>query len=178
MEEFRIIEEAPRYMISNLGNIKSFALSKEGRIMKSSYDKDGYKRISLTLEDGSRIYRRVHQLVAKAFIPNPNNYTMVNHLNNNREDNRVENLEWCDNSRNQAYSYQQMGRVWNRESHRKYMTHIKATNIITNEILYFDSVNECARYYLVSDSAIFNRLRGRVNNPSNSPKSSMNHIYM
>lgn len=110
MEEFRIIEEAPRYMVSNLGNIKSFALSKQGRIMKLSYDKDGYKRVTLTLKDGSRIYRRVHQLVAKAFIPNPNNYTMVNHLNNNREDNRVENLEWCDNSRNQAYSYQQMGR--------------------------------------------------------------------
>lgn len=177
-EEYRIIEEAPRYTVSNYGNIKSFVSKKNGYIMKSSYDKDGYKRIALCLEDGGRIYRRVHQLVAKAFIPNPNNYTMINHINGNREDNRVENLEWCDNSRNQFHSYRENHRVWNREPHRKDMTMIKATNIITQEYILFDSVNECARYYGVSDSAIFNRLRNRVRNPSNSPKSPMNGIYV
>ena len=173
-EEYRIIQEAPNYMVSNLGNVKN----KNGYIMKSSYDKDGYKRISLTLEPYHRIYRRVHQLVAKAFIPNPNNYTMINHLNGNREDNRVENLEWCDNSRNQLHSYRENGRVWNRQAHEKDMTAIKATNVITNQYILFDSVNECARYFNVSDSAIFNRLQNRVNNPSNSPKSTMNGIYV
>jgi hypothetical protein len=43
---------------------------------------------------------RVHQLVAKAFIPNPKKYKMVNHINEDRSDNRVENLEWCDAKHN------------------------------------------------------------------------------
>ena len=56
------------------------------------------------------------------------------------------------------------------------MTSIKTINTITNEVLIFDSVNTCARYYGITDSAIFNRLRGRVRNPSNSPKSTVNGI--
>ena len=179
MEEiWRTIEGAPSYQVSNMGRIKSFRVNSEGFIMKPSFDKDGYLRISLCVSDTKRIYRRVHQLVAKAFIPNPNNYKMINHLNNKRDDNRVENLEWCDNSRNQLYSYRVMGRQWNRKAHEKDFTGIKATwTNEENKEMTFDSVNACARYFKVSDSAIFNRLKGRVRNPSSSPKSPINGIY-
>ena len=150
MEEiWRTIEEAPSYQVSNMGRIKSFRVNSEGFIMKPSFDKDGYLRISLCVSDTKRIYRRVHQLVAKAFIPNPNNYKMINHLNNKRDDNRVENLEWCDNSRNQLYSYRVMGRQWNRKAHEKDFTGIKATSTNEeNKKMTFDSINRHVKYIL------------------------------
>ena len=70
---------------------------------KLQKDKDGYYTIKLW-KNGKGYFKRVNRLVAQAFIPNPNNYECVNHKNEVRQDNRVENLEWCSIGYNNRYS--------------------------------------------------------------------------
>lgn len=72
---------------------------KTGRIMKPLHNHRGYLGVELDQK-----FYFIHRLVAEAFIPNPNNYPQVNHINENKTDNRVENLEWCNNQYNVIYS--------------------------------------------------------------------------
>ena len=101
MEEWAIIKDNPKYSISSIGRVKFNAT---GYILKPHYDKDGYVDVALSVSKYKSIYRRVHRLVAEAFIPNPNNYPVVNHINCVKNDNRVENLEWCTVKYNTIYS--------------------------------------------------------------------------
>ena len=104
IEEFEGI-----YQVSNLGRVRSVdrmiiyrtgakRLTK-GTTLSISQNKLGYLQVSLHKED--KMYsRRVHRLVAKAFIPNPNNYKEINHIDGIKENNCVDNLEWCDRTYN------------------------------------------------------------------------------
>lgn len=103
-EEWRDIEGYPKYKISNLGRIKSFNRSSNGYILKSNSVGRGYQEIQLHNSGSSKQYI-VHRLVAKAFIPNPNNYELVNHKNGVASDNRVINLEWRDSKYNNKYTH-------------------------------------------------------------------------
>ena len=97
MEEVFIrIEDYDDYYVSNLGNFLSFKNGKE-RILKPGLF-DRYLVVTLTKNKVAKTFH-VHKLVAKAFIPNPNNYDHVHHINGNRLDNRVENLMWVDGSK-------------------------------------------------------------------------------
>ena len=72
-----------------------------GRIL-SLINSQGYREVVLS-KDGKTIHQMVHRLVSMAFIPNPNNYPIINHKNEVRSDNRVENLEWCSYYYNNHY---------------------------------------------------------------------------
>jgi hypothetical protein len=78
------------YLISKDGYVQN---EKTGRILKArtsiSYDK------VVMYINRVKVEKLVHRLVAELYIPNPNNYEIVNHINNNKLDNRVDNLEWC-----------------------------------------------------------------------------------
>lgn len=87
------------YMVSNFGNIKSFYSNK---ILKPKKDKDGYLLINLYKNKKSKTHK-IHRLVATAFLKNINNYKEVNHKNEKKDDNRVENLEWCSHEYNNNY---------------------------------------------------------------------------
>lgn len=118
-EEWRDIKGyAGRYQVSNLGRVRSLMthFSSHGvkheihktTIFKPGYcgRNGGYECVGLT-KDGKRNRHRIHRLVAEAFIPNPNNLPMIDHINRNKSDNRVENLRWCDgltNRRNCDYN--------------------------------------------------------------------------
>lgn len=79
-----------KYFVSNYGRIKN----SNNYIIKTHDDKDGYKIFNFYI-NGKKVSKRIHRLVAEAFIPNPNNLSSVNHKNEIKNDNRVENLEWC-----------------------------------------------------------------------------------
>ena len=97
-----------------IGNIKSLErIVKTGRnghrTIKESViiprtDKRGYKIISLRIYP-KRYFFSVHRLVAETFIPNPNNYRIINHIDSNPSNNNVNNLEWCTQSHNIKYAY-------------------------------------------------------------------------
>lgn len=92
------------YQISNHGRIKSLIrkFCKQEQIVKCSLRKDGYIMVYLS-KNGKKKYHSVHRIVATVFIPNPNMLPFVNHINENKADNRVENLEWCDAKYNTNY---------------------------------------------------------------------------
>ena len=88
------------YYATKEGNILSSRKFNVPTIMKSFTDKGGYLRVTLLGET-----RKVHRLVAIAFIPNPERKTQVNHINGIKTDNRVENLEWVTHSENMIHAY-------------------------------------------------------------------------
>lgn len=98
--EFRIIEGFPKYSINNNGII----INSRGNEKASQY-KDGY--LSTTLyNNGVGTKKRVHRLVAEAFIPNPYNKPDINHKDGNKLNNSVNNLEWATKSENMTHAYQ------------------------------------------------------------------------
>lgn len=91
------------YQVSNLGRIKSLARLKSRynapEQIRSQGNKNGYKIIQLSKNDKKKTFK-VHRLVALMFILNPDGKPHVNHINNIRYDNRVDNLEWVTNKEN------------------------------------------------------------------------------
>ena len=92
------------YQISTMGRVKSMERKVKGKkgsiytvrekILKSCKNTGGYLYVILKKE-GKLQNARIHRLVADAFLPNPNNFPEINHINEIKEDNRLENLEWC-----------------------------------------------------------------------------------
>ena len=90
-----------QYEVNNIGEVRN-RITKN--ILMSQKDNKGYLRVRMSLHD-RKATAKIHRLVAIAFIPNPENKTQVNHINCDKEDNRVENLEWVTNGENQIHAY-------------------------------------------------------------------------
>jgi hypothetical protein len=101
IEVWIYIENYPDYMISNMGRVKSLKFGKE-KIMSPRYSGNGHLKITLTNNEGKKDFL-VHRLVATYFLPNPNNLPEVNHKDEVKTNNCVENLEWCDRKYNANY---------------------------------------------------------------------------
>lgn len=133
------------YQISDCGEVKSLYRIRKGksgsnvpvteRILKYSIDKDGYRKVTL-MKDGKMYYFRICRLVAEEFIPNPNNYPVVNHKNEIKNDDTVNNLEWCTNAYNTRYS------IW-KQSHK----------ISCNGVEYA-SIRDCSRKLNIDSKSI------------------------
>lgn len=98
------------YQVSNHGRVKSLerfnvntgSYELRERMLKLSHNKRGYPMVML-INKTNRKGKAVHRLVAEAFIPNPDCLPQVNHKDENKNNNCVDNLEWCDNSYNHNY---------------------------------------------------------------------------
>lgn len=122
------------YKVSNLGRVKS--LFYNNKVLKGN-NSVGYLSVAL-YKNKERFSVKVHRLVAQAFISNPENKCCVNHINGNREDNRVENLEWVTNLENIIHSYKDERRKNDQE--KKIISFIRRYNK-HNFILIEDFVN-------------------------------------
>ena len=137
------------YMISNKGNVYSVrrrdsrGIKCGGRILKPRYSGNGYLQVDLR-NNGKRKTKYIHRLVTEAFIPNPESLPQINHIDEVKDNNNVENLEWCDSSYNINY-----GTRTERVSKK-----VRAVNVETGEIVTFSSVKEAEKkgYYNISQA--------------------------
>ena len=105
IEEWRPIQGFEGlYEVSDWGRVKSLANNKarKEKILKGTKTPNGYLLVGLH-KDGKVVWKLVHRLVAEAFLENPNNLPQVNHKDENKENNNVENFEWCTHSYNNNY---------------------------------------------------------------------------
>lgn len=118
-EVWKVIPEYKNFMASNLGRVKRKSyISKYGKYTRTLKEKiysqsivsNGYKRVSIL--DKNKL---VHRLVASAFLDNVKNKPCVNHLDGDKTNNKLENLQWCTYSENERHSYDVLGKVsWNK----------------------------------------------------------------
>lgn len=110
MEEFFTIK-------SRFGTFSNYKLSRSGKILcwnyrnsgitgiiKQQLHNDGYPMVTLVDDCGNRHTIKMHTLIADTFIPNPNNYTEINHKDENKQNNSIDNLEWCTREYNNTYN--------------------------------------------------------------------------
>ena len=129
------------YKVSNKGNIHSVERKDTigrkcgGRTLRPRYHKHGYLHVVLH-KNGIKKNKLVHRLVAEAFLPNPNNFLEVNHLDEIKDNNELSNLEWCDTMYNVNYGTR------NKRVGRKLSKEVKAVNVETGEVHTFGSTIE------------------------------------
>ena len=144
-----------KYEVSNLGRVRSIdrissnGHKLKGRIRQIQKMSNGYLHITLNC-DGKCHNAYLHILVARAFVPNPNHYKEVNHKNEDKTDNRADNLEWCDRQYNINYG---TGRKRHFESlyTKKSVIQMTEGGEIVNK---FNSIREAARITGIWRSAI------------------------
>ena len=139
-EIWKEIPSMPYYLASNLGRIKSLRTFKYShikkkpievfreKILKQSKDGKGYLRINTLYGT-----KKVHRLIAETFLNNPNNYPQINHKNGKKDDNRLENLEYCNNSQNQLHAYKNGLQKRVHLSRRKKVYQYDLNNVFLNE---------------------------------------------
>ena len=92
-----------KYQVSNMGRVKSFSLDKkDGKLLKPSPTTYGYLGVHLSLRNKERAHY-IHRLIAQHFIPNPENKKTINHIDGNKQNNGIENLEWATNLENNLH---------------------------------------------------------------------------
>ena len=141
------------YQISNLGKVKSLNYKRTGKekILKTSKNNNGYLSVLLYKNKESKKFL-LHRLVANAFIKNPNNYPYINHKDENKENNIINNLEWCTHQYNICYG-------------TRIERFIKSNSIPiycleTNKI--YKSAKECAKELNLNRPHIVDVLKGRL----------------
>ena len=101
------------YEVSNLGRVRTLKRATTSGVVLKQAVKHGYMHVCLS-KDGKPSTKRVHRLVAEAFIANPMDKPVVNHIDGDKTNNAVSNLEWATNSENELHSFRVLGKKPNR----------------------------------------------------------------
>ena len=144
----------PNYLVFADGKVYSL---KSQKFLRENEYKSGYTRVWFW-ENGKCIEKKIHRLVAEAFIPNPENKPEVNHINGNKADNRVENLEWCTHHENMIHAFNNgLAKIPN--NNRKIAMLDKDGNLIQ----IFSSAKEASDIMGISDKHIGSVCNGNRN---------------
>lgn len=162
-EIWKDIKGFDNYRISNYGRVQSCTKIKdylncviiyENIVILNPWDDGrGYKKVSL-FKNKKRINKKVHRIVAETFLPNPNNYPIINHKDENPSNNHVDNLEWCTYKYNSNYG---TGKIRCAESHKKPIVSIDKDGNVTH----YKSIKDAAIKLNCNYSQISNVIYGR-----------------
>ena len=163
IEAWAHIEGSKGYEVSTIGRVRSVRSIYKGSVLVervlSPGLTNGYPAVSVSFADGRKIVKRIHRLVAQAFIRNVDNKPQVAHKNGNREDNRVENLYWATQFENEA----------DKVAHGKVVNGEKCKNAVLTESMVREarirggsgeSAASIARSMGVSQSSVYNAIIG------------------
>lgn len=151
------------YQVSNMGRVKSLKFGKE-RIMKPRKDKDGYYQLGLS-KNGKTIHFRVHRLVAITFLPNLNNYPIINHKDENPSNNKVSNLEWCTHQYNNNYGSAIKKRITKENIEKCAKAHqkpIACYNKNGDLVALYTSIKQASELLNINNSCICTNLKGKI----------------
>ena len=142
-EKWKNVDGFENYLVSNKGRIMN---SKTGKILKPRDDRKGYQYVDL-YKDGKSKSLKVHRLVAQSFVKNPYHLETVNHLDEVKDNNKADNLEWLSLADNIRYSKCKPVEMYDLKSGRLLCT--------------FNSLTECSRLTGFCDSTISMACRGQ-----------------
>jgi hypothetical protein len=132
-EIWKPIPQSPNYLISNYGRVKSFARINPAIMKPTPKVNGGYLNVHIKTK-----WFRIHRLVAFAFIDNPHNKEFVNHIDGDKKNNHVDNLEWCTSDENLKHAETSLGYV--NISGRK----VRRTNLDGGEPIEYKSLRSAA----------------------------------
>ena len=143
------IQDFPNYFITTDGEVIS-----KGKKLSQRIGKQGYAYVNLYNEFGRKT-KKIHRLVAETFIPNPKNLLQVNHIDGNKLNNRLENLEWCTQQENTLHAVRHsLIDFWtqkridaSRNNGKGRSRKVLLQNLITGDRKIFESVQDCSRYF-------------------------------
>lgn len=151
------------YQVSNLGNVKSlprivpfrnsYRIIKE-KLLKVRKEKNGYQIVSFYI-NGVEIKKKVHRLVAEAFIKNKKNKPQVNHIDGNKMNNAIDNLEWVTAKENVIHSYKNNLQAKNRP---------KKIIINYSTGIFYNGINDLLDSFDFKKSTIMSKLNGQRKN--------------
>lgn len=137
-----------KYQVSNLGRIKTiphYVSNHTGQILLKEHISKGYKTkkgyLCIELKGKSL---RVHRLVATAFLPKVKGKNQVNHIDGNKQNNRIDNLEWCDNRENQKHAYK-IGLQHRRENAGRKKKKVGKYNLKNELIQTYESISQATK---------------------------------
>lgn len=163
------------YEVSDMGNVRSLSRNittkngytyvLNGRILRQNIRQNGYAGVILC-KNGVYKPLSVHRIVAETFIPNPNNYPQVNHKDENKVNNRVDNLEWCTISYNVNYGTANVGRSYKHRNHPSISRRVGMYDKDGNLLRIFQSGSEASRQTGVHVSCLLRCCRHEKNRPT------------
>ena len=154
------------YQISNFGQIKSLNYNHTGKekIRQLDVSNKGYYTILLS-KNGNKKKFSVHRLVAETFIPNIKELPMVNHIDGIKTNNNIDNLEWCDGSKNEKHAYDNGLKTKKFGENNPMAKSVDVFDLDGNFIMTFPTVKEAAKQMKVGENTVINGCKEKTKNP-------------